>query len=251
MSIDTILALLAKTTSENEHEAKQALDAAWKRMKREGITLLDLLNQPKERLYQSSVMRIAELTALEKYPTQRIERESYLSDLYLLVSASFVKPSNKKSEPEEESKAEKAQRAYEKAEREREANNRRKQEEEQREQTSSQTHQRPPPKEPPKANAQNPALTTTPFWKKVLIPHPAYFRDTIYQELSHNFTSVAVLFLATLCSGILCGFFLSGIFMYFGSTQVGVVVRSIGLYIGAIGSLNFYLWKHRGFRWEH
>ena len=247
MSIDTILALLAKTTSENEHEAKQALDAAWKRMKREGITLLDLLNQPKERLYQSSLMRIAELTALEKYPTQRIDRESYLSDMYLLVSAYFVNPSAKKPEPEDESKAEKAQRAYEKAEREREANNRRKQEEEQREQKTSRSHQRPPPK----ADAQNPALTTTPFWKKVLIPHPAYFRDTIYQELSHNFINVAILFLATLCSGILCGFFLSGIFIYFGSIQVGIVVRYIGLYIGAIGSLNFYLWKHRGFRWDH
>ncbi len=251
MNIDTIIALLAKTTSENEHEAKQALDAAWKRMKREGITLLDLLNQPKERLYQSSLMRIAELTALEKYPTQRIDRESYLSDLYLLVSAYFVNTSTKKPEPEDESKAEKAQRAYEKAEREREANNRRKQEEEQREQKTSRSHQRPPPKEPPKADAQTPALTTTPFWKKVLIPHPAYFRDTIYQELSHNFTSVAVLFLATLCSGILCGFFLSGIFIYFGSLEVGIVVRYIGLYIGAIGSLNFYLWKHRGFRWDY
>lgn len=250
MNIDTIIALLAKTTSENEHEAKQALDAAWKRMKREGITLLDLLNQPKERLYQSSLMRIAELTALEKYPTQRIDRENYLSDLYLLVSASFVKPSTKKPEPEEESKAEKAQRAYEKAEREREANNRRKQEEEQREQ-ASRSHQRPPPKEPPRTDTQNPAVTTTPFWKKVLIPHPAYFRDTIYQELSHNFTSVVILFLATLCSGILCGFFLSGIFIYFGSIQVGIVVRYIGLYVGAIGSLNFYLWKHRGFRWDH
>jgi len=247
MNIDTIIALLAKTTSENEHEAKQALDAAWKRMKREGITLLDLLNQPKERLYQSSLMRIAELTALEKYPTQRIDRESYLSDMYLLVSAYFVNPSTKKPEPEDESKAEKAQRAYEKAEREREANNRRKQEEEQREQKTSRSHQRPPPK----ADVQNPALTTTPFWKKVLIPHPAYFRDTIYQELSHNFINVAILFLATLGSGILCGFLLSGIFIYFGSIQVGIVVRYIGLYIGAIGSLNFYLWKHRGFRWDH
>ena len=247
MSIDTILALLAKTTSENEHESKQALEAAWKRMKREGITLIDVLNQPKERLYQSSVMRIAELTALEKYPTQRIDRETYLSDLYLLVSASFVKPSNKKPEPEEESKAEKAQRAYDQAEREREANKRRKQEEEQREQTSSRTNQRPPPK----ADAQNLAITATPFWKKLLIPHPAYFRDTIYQELSHNFINVAILFLATLGSGILCGFLLSGIFIYFGSIQVGVVVRYIGLYIGAIGSLNFYLWKHRGFRWDN
>jgi len=251
MNIDTIIALLAKTTSENEHEAKQALDAAWKRMKREGITLLDLLNQPKERLYQSSLMRIAELTALEKYPTQRIDRESYLSDLYLVVTAFFQQstseqPEGKGRKAEEESKAEKAQRAYDQAQREREANNRRKQEEEYQEQTS-QSHQRPLPK----ADVQNPALTTTPFWKKVLIPHPAYFRDTIYQELSHNFTSVAVLFLATLGSGILCGFFLSGIFIYFGSIQVGIVVRYIGLYIGAIGSLNFYLWKHRGFRWDH
>ena len=251
MNIDTIIALLAKTTSENEHEAKQALDAAWKRMKREGITLLDLLNQPKERLYQSSLMRIAELTALEKYPTQRIDRESYLSDLYLVVTAFFQQstseqPEGKGRKAEEESKAEKAQRAYDQAQREREANNRRKQEEEQREQTS-QSHQRPPPK----ADAQNPALTTTPFWKKVLIPHPAYFRDTIYQELSHNFINVAILFLATLGSGILCGFLLSGIFIYFGSIQVGIVVRYIGLYAGAIGSLNFYLWKHRGFRWDH
>jgi hypothetical protein len=251
MNIDTIIALLAKTTSENEHEAKQALDAAWKRMKREGITLLDLLNQPKERLYQSSLMRIAELTALEKYPTQRIDRESYLSDLYLVVTAFFQQstseqPEGKGRKAEEESKAEKAQRAYDQAQREREANNRRKQEDEQREQTS-QSHQRPPPK----ADVQNPALTTTPFWKKVLIPHPAYFRDTIYQELSHNFINVAILFLATLCSGILFGFLLSGVFIYFGSIQVGIVVRYIGLYIGAIGSLNFYLWKHRGFRWDH
>lgn len=251
MNIDTILALLAKTTSENEHEAKQALDAAWKRMKREGVTLLDLLNAPKERLYQSSLMRIAELTAFEKYPTQRIDRESYLSDMYLLVSASFVQPSTKKPEPEEESKAEKAQRAYDQAQREREANNRRKQEEEHREQKTSRSHQRPPPKEPPKADTQDSTLTTTPFWKKVLIPHPDYFQDTIYQELSHNFTRVAILFLATLCTGILCGFFLSGIFIYFGFIEVGIVIRYIGLYIGAIGSLNFYLWKHRGFRWDH
>jgi hypothetical protein len=243
MSIDTIVALLAKTTSENEHESKQALDAVWKRMKREGITLLDLLNQPKERLYQSSLMRIAELTALEKYPTQRIDRESFLSDLYLVVTAFFQqstseKPEGKGRKAEEESKADKAQRAYDQAQREREANNRRKQAEE----------QQPPPKDSPKTAEQD---TATPFWRKVLIPHPAYFRDTIYQELSHNFTSVAILFLATLCSGILCGFFLSGIFIYFGSLQVGIVVRYIGLYIGAIGSLNFYLWKHRGFRWDH
>ena len=40
MSMDTILALLAKVTSDNEHEAAQGLAAAVKRIEREGISIL-------------------------------------------------------------------------------------------------------------------------------------------------------------------------------------------------------------------
>jgi hypothetical protein len=83
MSMETILSMLARASSDNEHEAAQALASAIKRMEKEGITILDILNQPNERLYQSVLMRLAEAIVKQQYPQDRIKQREILEQLYL------------------------------------------------------------------------------------------------------------------------------------------------------------------------
>ena len=53
-TISRIAKILARAGSDNPNEAAQALQGAYKRMVRDGVSLPDLLSLPLEELYQGS-----------------------------------------------------------------------------------------------------------------------------------------------------------------------------------------------------
>lgn len=59
-AINTILKTLARATSDNAAEADVSIKFAHTRMQKEGVTFEDLLKQPDDKLYQASLMRLAE-----------------------------------------------------------------------------------------------------------------------------------------------------------------------------------------------
>lgn len=82
-----IAKLLARAESDNEHEAKLALEGAYKRMRRDGITLFDLLELPVQELYQSSLVKLVDCILNDQAdlsPSSR--REAYSQYMFVIAS---------------------------------------------------------------------------------------------------------------------------------------------------------------------
>jgi hypothetical protein len=85
-TIQRIAKILARVTSDNAGEADTALHSALARMKRDGVTLRDLLTLPESDLYQSSLVKLAELIVQEQTNlSQSARRELYAKYLALIV----------------------------------------------------------------------------------------------------------------------------------------------------------------------
>lgn len=85
-TIQRIAKILARVTSDNAGEADAALHSALARMKRDGVSLRDLLTLPESDLYQSSLVKLAELIVQEQTSlSQSARRELYAKYLALIV----------------------------------------------------------------------------------------------------------------------------------------------------------------------
>lgn len=81
-----IAKILARVTSDNAGEADAALHSALARMKRDGVSLRDLLTLSESELYQSSLVKLAELIVQEQTNlSQSARRELYAKYLALIV----------------------------------------------------------------------------------------------------------------------------------------------------------------------
>jgi Protein of unknown function (DUF2786) len=135
--IERVAKILARANSDSEGEAETALNSAYSRMKRDRVTLSDLLSLPETALYQDALVRLAELIVKDQgelsHSAKRELYSAYLKRIVEKFSGGRSGGGDSKNQEREE-----AARAYE----------RRRQEEEAR---RGQGRNAPPPRpEPPK-----------------------------------------------------------------------------------------------------
>lgn len=85
-----IAKILARATSENENEAAAALNSAYARMKRDGVTVRDLLALPEQELYQDALVRLVDLVVKDQPDLSPSERRELYAKYFELVAAKFA-----------------------------------------------------------------------------------------------------------------------------------------------------------------
>lgn len=86
-TIQRIAKLLARATSPEAAEAQAALEGAFKRMKRDGVSFDDLLTLPVEALYQDVMIKLVDLILADQVNlSPSSKREAYAAYLVLIVA---------------------------------------------------------------------------------------------------------------------------------------------------------------------
>lgn len=86
-TISRIAKILARAGSDNQNEASAALEGAYKRMVRDGVTVSDLLTLPIAELYQDTLVKLIDVILADKpglSPSAR--REAYAEYMRLIVA---------------------------------------------------------------------------------------------------------------------------------------------------------------------
>jgi hypothetical protein len=249
MSIDSILAILAKSTSDNEAEASLAVNSAYKRMQKEGVSIFDLLDRPKESLYQSSLNRLAERIATAEHPEDSIRRRETLEKLFYLIGQKFIPDGMKgqgsdrsQSSKDGASRADEAQKAYDEAQR-------KKQREAQQKSSPFREEVKASPQEE-RLSPRSGTLQSSPLGR-MTVPHLGYLRTAFVQELAHDLKNTFLLFAGAIAFGFVLDFAISVAFAFLHAPLIMIQIAGfVALYIGATSALNFALWKHKGYSWS-
>lgn len=88
-TISRIAKILARAGSDNQNEAAAALDGAYKRMVRDGVTLHDLLSLPTDELYQDTLVRLVDLILADQPNLSPSSKREAYSQYLLLIAARF------------------------------------------------------------------------------------------------------------------------------------------------------------------
>jgi hypothetical protein len=88
-SIHRIAKLLARATSPEAAEAAAALEGAFKRMKRDGVSFGDLLTLPKSDLYQDILVKLIDLVLADQPELSPSSRRAAYEQYILLIVAKF------------------------------------------------------------------------------------------------------------------------------------------------------------------
>lgn len=88
-TISRIAKILARAGSDNPGEAAAALQGAYKRMVRDGVTLRDLLSLPLEELYQDSLVKVIDLILVEQLDLSPAGKREAYAEYMLIIVAKF------------------------------------------------------------------------------------------------------------------------------------------------------------------
>lgn len=88
-TIQRIAKLLARATSPEAAEAQAALEGAFKRMKRDGVSFDDLLTLPKNDLYQDVMIKLVDLILADQPNLSPASRREAYEKYILLIVAKF------------------------------------------------------------------------------------------------------------------------------------------------------------------
>lgn len=88
-AISRIARILARAGSENPNEATAALEGAYKRMVRDGVTLHHLLALPTEELYQDTLVKLVDLILADQPNLSPSSKREAYSQYLLLIAARF------------------------------------------------------------------------------------------------------------------------------------------------------------------
>lgn len=84
-----IARILARSGSDNPHEAAAALKGAYDRMKRDQVTLFDLLELPEQELYQDSLVKLSDLIVKDMIDLSPSARRDTYARYFALINAKF------------------------------------------------------------------------------------------------------------------------------------------------------------------
>ena len=88
-AISRIAKILARAGSDNPNEAHSALEGAFKRMVRDGVTLHDLLSLPTDELYQDTLVKLVDLILADQPNLSPPSKREAYSQYLLLIAARF------------------------------------------------------------------------------------------------------------------------------------------------------------------
>lgn len=88
-TISRIAKILARAGSDNSNEATAALQGAYKRMERDGVTLRDLLSLPIDELYQDTLVKLVDVILADQPNLSPSTRREAYSEYMLLIVARF------------------------------------------------------------------------------------------------------------------------------------------------------------------
>ena len=88
-TISRIAKILARAGSDNPNEAAQALQGAYKRMVRDGVSLPDLLSLPLEELYQDTLVKLIDVILADQPNLSPSAKRAAYSEYMLLIVARF------------------------------------------------------------------------------------------------------------------------------------------------------------------
>ena len=91
-TIQRVAKILARATSSEPEEASTALNGAYKRMVRDGVTLQDLLSLPVAELYQNTLVRLAEVIIADTPDLSPSERREAYSAYLVRIVGKFSNP---------------------------------------------------------------------------------------------------------------------------------------------------------------
>jgi hypothetical protein len=98
--IRRVAKILAKATSNNENEATIAIKAAYARMRRDGVTIVDLLTLPLQDLYQKPLERLIPIVMADSKGLTPAQRKIAIDALLHVVREKFSPiPKSHQSEP--------------------------------------------------------------------------------------------------------------------------------------------------------
>lgn len=91
-TISRIAKILARAGSDNQNEATSALEGAYKRMVRDGVTVQDLLSLPISELYQDTLVKLIDVILADQpnmsLPTKRAAYSEYMRIIVAKFSGS-------------------------------------------------------------------------------------------------------------------------------------------------------------------
>jgi hypothetical protein len=88
-TISRVAKILARATSPEENEAKSALDHAYKRMVRDGVTLQDLLTLPETELFQGALVRLVDVILNNQENLSPSSKRAAYAEYMRLIVAKF------------------------------------------------------------------------------------------------------------------------------------------------------------------
>jgi hypothetical protein len=88
-TVSRVAKILARATSPVENEAKSALDHAYKRMARDGITLQDLLTLPEAELFQDALVRLVDVILSHQADLSPSAKRAAYAEYMRLIVAKF------------------------------------------------------------------------------------------------------------------------------------------------------------------
>lgn len=95
-TVSRIAKFLARATSDNENEAAAALKSAYARMKRDGVTMEDLLGLPDQEIYQNTLVRLIDLIVEGQEGLSHDGRRKLYSGYLRMVVTRFSGPAGEK-----------------------------------------------------------------------------------------------------------------------------------------------------------
>ena len=88
-TISRVAKILARAGSDNPNEAAQALQGAYKRMVRDGVSLRDLLSLPLSDLYQDTLVKLIDVILADQPNLSPSSKRAAYSEYMLLIVARF------------------------------------------------------------------------------------------------------------------------------------------------------------------
>lgn len=105
-AISRVAKILARAGSENPNEAVQALQGAYKRMIRDGVSLRDLLSLPTKELYQDTLVKLVDLILADQPSLSPASKREAYAEYMLLIVARFSGARDEQSSGASSSRAE-------------------------------------------------------------------------------------------------------------------------------------------------
>ena len=85
---------------------------------------------------------------------------------------------------------------------------------------------------------------------RFLMVHPDYLKQQFWHDLAHHIGSTMIVMIAASFFGLVFSAFASSVFLIKGWLSAFVYMKYVFAYVGMVNAWNFYLYKHRGYRWS-